>query len=689
MASNYRKLEETLLNTGLQSPPPSPTKGTQPAPASKRRRELRESEDSNGEMSIVDYLYRTDPYRSIDQRSPWPLPLLRESPDEVTKARISSLPGLKGEIIHVLKRNGLQNISDFHIKSCTKPDFPGGDKPQLILCVSLDVDDKAPTNKWSDARKELGNLLSNNGFDNVLVELLDEDRAFQLSLLPINPTHSTVRAYERCRSDLLKLLETRITLDWVSMSAFRISRPSREEDSAVVILVKPDAVHDWEEIKLQFEKLLNAALRTVEHTPHKRIPIHVEFIPGGVSFLHKSTDKTERSGKDFSSSLTAYPKLGGSIGWRDKDGAGTLGGFFKIRVNDRTHRGLLTNYHVVAKSAEADPDADIFGTSYNDNAYSTSMWFPGRLDARETLKYIRKFQEYLTNRIRTQTKDRKERRLFGPTEAQDAAIRNNEVRLAGWKAKEKICQRMPLPLGNVLLSSGRALGPSSEILDWAFVEITDNENWQSIKNMNALPVANQFCSVTAQLPSAYGAESLIYENEDPQMPIQGFGALVKGQWYFKVGRSTGITSGICNGVEQEINLSAVRTRYDGRGRPVGTVHVAHSREFVIINAPLTRPTTQKEMCMPGDSGSLVIDVDGNCAGILFGMTHGKVGQFSCEDSDAISYAHAGLVTDIRSVRASIKHKTRIIRHVVKSKDGKETQQFGQGGPEAKLLLGHE
>ena len=658
----------------------------EPAPASKRRRQLRESGGSNGEMSIVDYLYRTDPYRSIDQRSPWPLPLLRESPDDVTKARISSLPGLKGKIIHILKSNGLQNISDIHIKSCTKPDFPGGDKPQLIFCVSLDVDDKAPTNKWPDARKELGILLSKNGFDNILVELLDEDRAFQLSLLPINPTHPTVQAYERCRSDLLKLLETRMTLDWVSMSAFRVSRPSGEEDAAVVILVKPDAVHDWEEIRLQFEKLLNAALRTVRHTPHQRVPIHVEFIPGGVSSLHTNTDKQEKTGTDFSSFLTAYPKLGDSIGRRDKDAAGTLGGFFKLRVNDRTHRGILTNYRVVAESAEADPDADIFGASYNDNAYSTSMWFPGRLDARETLKNIGKYREYLTNRIRIRTKDRKERRLSDPIEAQDAAIRNDEVRLAGWKVKEKICQRMPLPLGKVLLSSGRALGPSNEILDWAFVEITDNEIWQSIKNMNALPVANQFNRMT---PSAYGVEGPVYANEDPQMPIQGFGALVKGQWYFKVGRGNCIRSGICNGVEQEINLSAVRTRYDGRGRPVDTVHVAHSREHIIINAPLNRPTTQEDFCVPEDSGSLVIDVDGNCAGILFGVTHGKVNPFSFEDRDAISYVHVGLVTDMRSIKASIEHKMRIIRHVVKSEDGKETQEFRQGGPEAELLLGHE
>ena len=602
--------------------------------------------------------------------------------DSGTRARLNSFPQLKSEIVNVLKRNGVTEDSKFQVESCTKPGYPGGEKSQLILRVPLNVEDKVPTNKWSDARRELEALLSKKGFDNILVELLDEARAYQVDFLPVHFSNFAVRAFESCRADLLKLLEGHLTLTWVSMTVFHLLRPSGEASPAVVVLVQPNTIHDWQDLKLRFGRLLDAAASKLKVAPHLRSKVDVEFIPGEVNDSPKKkvlNEPGQREGFSKASTLTTYPKMGDSIGWKDKDWCGTLGGFFQLRVKEKIHRGFLTSYHVVADSEDVDLEADRFGTSYGDSAYSSQVWFAGRPDARQTLKEIQGLVKALTERIRSNKKLREEKRKYGMmADSLDTAIGNDEEILARWKDKENVCKHMPRPLGKVLISSGRAMGPSKETLDWAFVEI-DGKCWDSIQNMNALPTEDKFCSLIARRAFEIGVDGLNYANTDPDKPIAGFGAMVKNQWYFKTGRTSNLTSGMCNGTKMDVNLAGVRTCYDSKGHPQKTVYTEYTTDWVIVNGDIDRFRKQMEFSMSGDSGSLIIDVDGNCAGLLFGSIHGHVGN--------TSYIHTGLVTDISSVMRSIKTKTRIIRRVQKGQDGKEVVTYVQGGPESRLELG--
>ena len=69
----------------LLTPPGSPTKAP-PGSAIKRRQHLRDSDDNSGELQLEAFLYRTDPYRSSNATTPFPLPSA-PPPDQPNSSR--------------------------------------------------------------------------------------------------------------------------------------------------------------------------------------------------------------------------------------------------------------------------------------------------------------------------------------------------------------------------------------------------------------------------------------------------------------------------------------------------------------------------------------------------------------------------------------------------------------------------
>ena len=169
-----------------------------------------------------------------------------------------------------------------------------------------------------------------------------------------------------------------------------------------------------------------------------------------------------------------------------------------------------------------------------------------------------------------------------------------------------------------------------------------------------------------------------------QVPTQSqhFNTIEPGKWYFKVGRTTGITSGICNGVEawvkpenqhtlygpkgavKEVRRSGkiLETNKDGRlvydenGKPkekAGHYAYYYASEWIIINASVDRESMkdQQTFSAPGDSGSLIVDQAGGVAGILWGELTGFCGP-TMEVHHP--YVGAGLVTCIEDVKEAMK-----------------------------------
>lgn len=432
---------------------------------------LRGSEENNGVMDIETYLYRTDPYRSIDQRSPWPLPISDGPCDNATTERLKQSDQLREKIIAALTDHGIKDNKDFYVRACNKLMYPDGDNTRLVLRVLLDAPDKASTHKWSEARRALASLLSKYGFDNINVELVDLNRAFILSLFPISPDHIAVRAYENCRPALLRLLQDRLAREWTTLSLYRTTTtraPSRPTAVSVVVMVHPYSKSDWSILKFQFNQILQRSGGEIGVAKGTRTEIEVEFIPGEHRFMPQAEDPTYDSigsALNLVSRLTPYPKMGESLGFRDQTGGGTLGGFFKLRCGNQLHHGFLTNYDVVKESKEPDRFADQFGTSYADKAYATKVAFVAKTDAEATLEDIRKRKYEYEQALNRDRREKAERESIGrATALQDMQIEANEPLLRRYEKLEKICQAMPKALGRSSCPPARPSAPTRTCL---------------------------------------------------------------------------------------------------------------------------------------------------------------------------------------------------------------------------------
>ena len=641
-------------------------------------------------MTIEQYIYRTDPYRSINQSSPWPLPLVRVKCSEQFTLRLATKLQLGAQIKNLLQIHGYQDNVPYTFRSCTKPGYDHGDVPQIMMSILMTVPDMVPTKGWSELRQALEILLSNVGFDDVYVEIIDADRAYRMSFHPIHPKHPFLTVYNHCKTELLERLFKHVPTAWTSMCAFQVLRPGLGKRPSVVVIVEPCAVADWEAVINEFYIIISAVEKKVLK-PHERVKWTVEFTPGLSTGNPKSEAAVDMGReKSFATTFTTYPKLGESIGFHYQDGGGTLGGFFKIKCGEKIHYGALTNYHVSTRTVEPDMAADEHGVCYGSSQYSEEMVFPSRTDARETLRHCNHLlstqQTFIHDLVNN--KDEKTKRASSPGRQE-----RFEQRITAEKAEEARCKErsnqakgFPKTLGKVLVSSGRAMSAKLEVLDWAFIEI-NNTDWAKIKNMNTLPVATNFRFSGARLAHELGSDERNYTNQDPEFQIQGFKDVIPGAWYFKVGRTSEITSGICNGIEMYVNIKHTRQVYDNHGSPVKFTEKLYSQDHVILSGsfdPEDASVQQTSFSMSGDSGSLIIDSRGNCAGILWGSLSGACNNLNRWNRD---YVNVGTITTSSSLIDSMRTKAKFSRQTRNTPTGVKHGVY-PSNEAAKVKLGH-
>lgn len=645
-----------------RTPPPSP-KRAPPSSPTKRRRFLKESEDNAGELSIEQYIYRTDPYRSTSVAFPFPTPLFFEPEDGPMLQRLHNDPALRETITSTLSKHNIEpQMITFDKQS--KPGYPtGGEIAVTVVRVSIDVRDNSPTDAWSAARRDIKALLIERGFADVEIELIDPQRFYLPSLFPVSPRDPLVTAYEAKRSEILAIVEDALQDAWTSISLFRVGRTSQSTQHAIVIMVRPLTEHDWLILRWRIESVMNTQ-------GVSQAKLAVEFMPGYWGDLPPSRlprpEEEETGGKSLLSNFSSEPIIGTSIGVLGEGGGGTLGGFFQLNCQGRKHTGFLTNSHVVQPASSA-PEAiqkeyNYYGCQYlasrDDPARAQVRYFAAK-DVRATKIAVEKRLRIVAANIATLERELRDRRALGrsvnnlPQEKEQF-----EADVGNFEKMKTVLDIMPRNIGQVLCASGRAITESNRVLDWAFVEIPANiQSCFDVRRGNLLPQANA--------PGLYGNDpeeyncSQVYSPLQPESFIQGFSKIEKGRWYFKIGRTTGITTGVCNGTQTTFRL---------QGEPV---HVLHSKagmvertvklnkdtvnEHVILNAKHGHRSVlqQQTFCRSGDSGSLLIDARGYVAGLVFGSLTGLCGPLEDENQ----YVEAGLATDIRDVLASIAAKT--------------------------------
>lgn len=567
------------------------------------------------------------------------------------------------------------NLSSLHyFADCA---CEGGDLGKPAVQILVDAGDNDPLERWSAARRDIMAVLDDLELSGVEIEIQDPDRYYQPSLFPILPKHPAVAVYKAVREDLLAQIHNTIGSAWQALSLFNVGRTANVKKPTVVLMVEPLSEYDW--------SILTASLEAVIGRQQGSIGtrLRVEIMPGT---CQQSPPAPEEQGMPEISSMSdfnTHPGSGTSIGVFGERGGGTLGGYFILQAPTRSHTGFLTNSHVVAPSASSPSGAvlefDHLGLPYRagaDNHGRTRLGYFAGKDIDATLAHgneLVKSLEASITELESEERTYEERGTL--TAAKKAKLQAGKEdiwrTIRGIRSKLLAAKTMPIALGRTILASGRALTTDLKTLDYAFVEGPCGDT--------RLPPLAMFQGAKA-FPDALGVtESLTFPEGSS---YRAFSGIRPGRWYFKVGRTTGLTGGLCNGVEAWIKPAHKHTLWDAKGRVVqirrggkrlhydeetgllkygrdgkpletqGDESFNYTSEWVIVNGSI-KPLSQKfqeQFCNQGDSGSLIIDANGYVAGILWGDLRGWCGPVSMH----WPYIGAGLVTDINDVMAGMK-----------------------------------
>ncbi|RMJ27304.1 hypothetical protein PHISP_01818 [Aspergillus sp. HF37] len=605
-------------------------------------------------MAIEKYLYAGDPFRSTSIPDPLPYPI------KTAPSSDQSILKLKPKILDLLASHGFRADPQIVVEDITKPHYPHASTPIATLRVLYHTEQRT-LGDFSAAKDSVRDLLIREGHQSVQVEIVHRDLCFQPSFFPVQPSDMAALAYEKTKSKLLGLVNRNLGSAWAVLGLFRVGRTEENGAPTIVVLVRPYVAHNWTD-------LMQAILEIVrEHVDVD--DINVEFLPGILTEGTGPLSGEEQPGVPQLATMTAHGDvgMGFSIGVCGGRGSGTAGGFVTLTQGDITRKGILTNYNVVSPPESSSPAAVI----QKANAFGSSLFKPD--DTRVELQYfagkdLDASQQHLRDIIGSsqqnlaQHSESQEQNLMikgEPSRRLEALISYAEKMIEEHQAKQLVVDRMPRRLGKVGVSSGRLLW-QDRIHDWALVELSD-ETAANIFRPNYMPDVPR-----THQPSEYGITPDI-----PTLPVvlDAFGQLHGGEYYLKQGRSTGITSGVSNGVLTYCNWSARdRGRYDDHGQPAqvqaSRTEASCTEEFVIFSKKaMSQAHTQSTFMAPGDSGSFVVNQHGEVCGLLYGGVTGLCGP----PDEETYYANAGLAMSISDVKKSVALRTKSI-----DSDGNET-----------------
>ncbi|KAL8691151.1 MAG: hypothetical protein Q9218_003563 [Villophora microphyllina] len=689
-SKRFRPLSEALANvpdlppTQVGTPPPSPYRAP-PGSPKRRRRDQERSDDIGGPMPIELFLYCSEPYRSSSARIPLPLPLTMKPMTDEFRGRVRNVPNLFQEVQNILTQHKVISTRiDLLMRS--KPGYPGGDNPVPQIRVNVQATDDVDTRDCSKAKRTIFKVLEVNNLGDFEIEIIDPRRALVFSIFAIQPGTPQIQAFEKARSRLSQLLDEKLGRHWTSVCIFLVGQFFAVADYSVVVTVPPFSSADWRILRFQVIQLMDEAFSALGK-PHLKGSTNAYFLTGGPQEVYHWGRAGTCQGISFAQDLDQMPGMGSSIGLPGQRGGGTLGGFFGLQIGNVVHRGVLSNHHVVCPGDDnraGQQEADWYGVRLGRQATHPSrstIQFPCGEDYTKSQENIRD-ELFLVNQS-LNTLQAAIQKAGGAIPSQQRELRDLQARRTRWTTRRQQLQQFPRLLGQVLLSSGRAMTEDliPSYIDWAFVELdpaTSHVLWNH-PDRNRLP---DNWTMRNHEPNRYIRNAPAWDiNHRPR--FSNFGELKLGGWYFKLGRTTGLTAGICHGTKVLINdwpVNATRAKLfeDGtRGRREAVAD-DKSLEAVIINAKQIATGDRQEIfCVDGDSGALVFDQFGNCCGLMFGLWSSDE---SPKDRDREGYiCHAGVVQPIDQVCKWIEQQSQL-------RDERRNLDDPPSGPPAKLVI---
>lgn len=565
---------------------------------------------------------------------PWPYPLTLHHAPHLQE---QILP-LSNEIRNVLNSHGLPGSVEFLPYVVTKPQYPEGDIPINLLRITLRAEHDVSI-QLDTIKDDLLGLLHLKGIQNIHIEVVNIDLCFGPSIFPILPRHPILAIFEDTKDQIIQVLNNNLGSKWNILCPFGVGRSEQSARPAIVVHVNPLTPANWPNLVAQVEEKLTNS----KHTENS--PVDVKFFPGDLFLLQsKEVSFIDRIAPNG-------PAMGHSIGITGERNAGTLGGYVTLTHDGKALKGLLTNYHVVRPldlSPEIEEGFDRFACSPSQslgrNIQMESLAVMDidatKLDIDEKLRIMSLQIEDLSNKIEARAQAG-----VRPLPTQQSTLEQCEVVTRDLKSKRQVLEEMPYLMGEVTAISGKAL-MGKRLMDWAFVRLSETAADAFFKLNVMFPVPPD------QMPWLYASDLGLPVPEGT--PLTEFGNLEEGNFYFKMGRSTGVTAGICNGALACCNWEGkdcVRFQHDGQ-----QVNLSSNvtEEFVIVNNKQGAAEHQQtSFAESGDSGSFVINNSGQVCGLLYGATSGLYGP----PNQPHSYINAGLAIDFTELSESLRLRT--------------------------------
>ncbi|KAM5458288.1 hypothetical protein MaudCBS49596_000201 [Microsporum audouinii] len=576
MARRRVTAEVAYAGPQMPTPPSSSFSGSIPAHRPRRIRRVEGSSESEAPSSIGDDEIHNEDYRAggphLVRLPGLSEPLERRDPLDVTWDEV-----LRAPVRSILDRYRVDMSSAVPVRRCFNVVSERYDTI-LILARKHNL----ASDSWFRACKDILQLFRSKGLMQLNVEILDKRANPRIVTYPISPDDPFVRAWNSIRPQVLSILGRN---DWTLLYVIRQRvEDQREGPITVAITVAEESINDWTRIRDEIVQLLDS-------NGYYGVAVNIRRgdIWNMAQYSHAFLEDRD---------WDTRAKLGGSLGPQgSRESASTFGGFVDLQssVSGQWTRYGLTNFHCVVADAKSDK-------SYNEwvkNGIRPEGCKDLKLDS-PALKDHESALAHYQNELDTGRKDLPPNDVVQRILDGDPSIPNShKVRYRLQKSivrdiEATIQRATPFGpdqryLGFVYAASGFTVNPRKQLLDWALIDVDRRRI-----------TANEIPANDAVNPK-YRAKYV------PSAPVMsGTASVDEHDLVFKIGRTTGFTGGRVNGIKLS-DLQGWTTNAQGEREYVqGTAVVVGSLNH---NIPFGEP---------GDSGSFVMNSDGQFVGLYIG-----------------------------------------------------------------------
>lgn len=426
----------------------------------------------------------------------------------------------------------------------------------------IDSDDEDPAS-WGVTAREMGDVfrIADITDEEIEIEICNQNKLYYNISEILPDDENLLDAMQLLKPRVLNVLMAFFALEWSSV-AFHMRHSKANEDAprvpTILVFFFPEAVLDFKTVESLLLKVLGQSKKSIKIELLRGLIDNA--IPGTFGIIQRDIAKSTK------------PRNGSSIGIAgDKTTAGSLGSWLNLKFPAiPPYKVALTCHDVVTldqngRKRQIGKARVDFGAIDN----KIAVEYPAVIDRITTLKV-------LNDDLKSRDPGAKE--AFEVTESPHS----NPI------------------IGHVIAASGLRTNNVNRSMNWALIETPGTHT------KNKPPLKNMFLR-DAELPSPLEWDVGYHMTADSV--VRQIGAVEKGSWVAKTGRTSRVTSGFVNRMDRVVNWA----QYGG----------FHSEEIEVIGPG-------RDFAAGGDSGSMVTNSSGELVGIL-------IGKDSCASDHGIGF----------------------------------------------------